>query len=117
MDKVWGQLLSVDLGKCDVKLLRDRRKLAEFSERLCEVIDMVPVGKPLIKKFGKGSLNGYSLMQFIETSSITVHLDEFGYRAFIDIFSCKRFDVKKAVEFCKNFYRAKSVRYKNLFRK
>jgi hypothetical protein len=31
-------------------------------------------------------------MQFIETSSITVHADEFACRCFIDVFSCRAFD-------------------------
>ena len=31
-------------------------------------------------------------MQFIETSTITVHADEMGSRCFVDIFSCKAFD-------------------------
>jgi len=55
-------------------------------------------------------------MQFIMTSSITVHLDEVNNRAFIDIFSCKKFDVNIATKFCKDFFRAKSIRYKNLYR-
>ena len=35
-------------------------------------------------------------MQFIETSSITIHADEFGGRCFIDVFSCRPFDAERA---------------------
>jgi S-adenosylmethionine/arginine decarboxylase-like enzyme len=35
-------------------------------------------------------------MQFIETSSITVHADEFSSRCFIDVFSCRQFDPELA---------------------
>ena len=35
-------------------------------------------------------------MQFIETSSITVHADEFSGRCFIDVFSCRPFDPDEA---------------------
>ena len=31
-------------------------------------------------------------MQFIETSSITVHADEVSARCFVDVFSCRPFD-------------------------
>ena len=31
-------------------------------------------------------------MQFIETSTITVHADEVENRCFVDIFSCRSFD-------------------------
>jgi S-adenosylmethionine/arginine decarboxylase-like enzyme len=50
------------------------------------------------------------------TSSVTVHLDEIGNRAFIDIFSCKRFSAKKAKDFCKKFFRAKDMSCQNLYR-
>lgn len=55
-------------------------------------------------------------MQFIETSSITIHLDEFGLRAFIDVFSCRTFDVNRAKNFSKSFFKAKKIRYKNFYR-
>jgi hypothetical protein len=38
-------------------------------------------------------------MQFIETSSITLHADEVGARCFVDVFSCRPFapDVAAAI--------------------
>jgi hypothetical protein len=35
-------------------------------------------------------------MQFIETSSITVHADEVAGRCFVDVFSCRPFDADLA---------------------
>jgi hypothetical protein len=35
-------------------------------------------------------------MQFIETSSVTVHADEVSGRCFIDVFSCKPFAAEHA---------------------
>ena len=35
-------------------------------------------------------------MQFIETSSITVHADEVSGRCFIAVFSCRSFDAHRA---------------------
>jgi S-adenosylmethionine/arginine decarboxylase-like enzyme len=115
-EKIWGQLLSVDLADCNPSLVNNRKKLAEFSKKICKEIDMVAFGEPIIHRFGEGDLEGYSLMQFIETSSITAHMDETGNRAFIDIFSCKTFDEKKAGDFCKKFFEAKSMKSKNFYR-
>lgn len=108
--------MSVDLGECDYSLLTNKKKIAEFCDKLCKEIKMVAHGKPIIKRFGEGDLEGYSAIQFIETSSITAHLDEFGLRAFIDIFSCKTFDEKKAKIFCQKFFKAKKVRVRNFYR-
>lgn len=113
----WGQLMSIDLSECEYDLLTNKKKLAEFCPKLCKKIKMIPFGKPIVKRLGKGRLEGYSAMQFIETSSVTVHLDEFGLRAFIDIFSCKTFNVRKARDFCKSFFKAKKVKCRNFYRK
>ena len=45
-----------------------------------------------LERFGNGELEGWSAMQFIETSTITVHADEVGGRLFVDVFSCRPFD-------------------------
>jgi S-adenosylmethionine/arginine decarboxylase-like enzyme len=50
----------------------------------------------MLERFGDGDLEGWSAMQFIETSSITVHADEFGARCFVDVFSCRTFDPERA---------------------
>ncbi len=114
--KIWGQTMSIDLSGCKYELLTNPQKLKEFIKKLCKEIKMVPHGKPIIERFGEGYLEGYSLMQFIKTSTITVHLDEIDLRAFIDIFTCKKFNVNKAKNFCKSFFKAKTVRCRNFYR-
>ena len=91
--------------------------MKRFVLGLCKVVNMKPFGKPQIKRFGKGELGGYSCIQFIETSTITIHLDESGRRVFIDIFSCRKFDVVKVTSFCKKYFRAKKASAKTLERK
>jgi S-adenosylmethionine/arginine decarboxylase-like enzyme len=115
-DKSWGQLLSVDLAGCNLNLINNKDSLKKFCSQICDEIDMIAFGEPLIQRFGKGDLEGFSLMQFIETSSITAHMDETEKRAFIDIFSCKKFNSKKASDFCKNFFQAKEMKTNNLYR-
>lgn len=103
----WGKSLAIDLSECDHGKLIDAEGLKGFVHDLVTVVDMVAQGECYIERFGQGALEGYSAMQFIETSSITVHLDEVGNRAFIDIFSCKDFDAKKAEEFSQEYFEAK----------
>ena len=112
-----GQLTIINLKGCDKNLVRDKKILEEFGKKLCEVIEMVPYGEPIINRFGKGKLEGYSAVQLIETSNIITHLDEFENKAFIDIFSCKNFDPKKARDFSKEYFKAKKVKCRTIFRK
>ncbi|MBI2451943.1 S-adenosylmethionine decarboxylase [Candidatus Pacearchaeota archaeon] len=112
----WGQLTAIDLHHCDKELLLNENKLSKFSLALCKKIGMKPHGKPIVDRFGKDNLYGYSMMQFIETSTITVHLDDNGNRAFIDVFSCKKFDEKIAIDFAKEFFKANKAKHQTLYR-
>ena len=112
-----GQLTIINLKECDKNLVRDRVALGKFGKEMCKIIDMIPYGEPIINRFGKGKLKGYSMIQLIETSNITVHLDEFENKVFIDIFSCKNFNPVKAKNFAKMYFKAKKSKCKTIFRK
>ena len=102
----WGRSASIDLHDCDADLIKDPKIIERFVKALVQELNMKRVGPPEIKRFGHGQLRGYSVMQFIETSTITAHFDEFGKRAFIDVFSCKKYDPKPIAAFCKKFFNA-----------
>lgn len=112
-----GQLTIIDLYECDEVLVRDKSTLENFFKEICEVIKMNAWNSPIIKKFGKGDLRGYTGVQLIETSNITVHMDEFENKVFIDIFSCKDFDAHVAEKFSKNFFKAKKSNGRTIMRK
>lgn len=112
VSKTWGLSTHINLRNCDKEKIRDPKKIALFCKKLCDLLKLQGVGKINIRRFGKGRLNGYSMFQFIETSSISAHFDEQDNKAFIDIFSCKKYDSKKAGMFCKNFFNAESALFK-----
>lgn len=112
----WGMLASLDIYGCDRAHISQPKLIRELIIKLCERISMKRYGEPLIKRFGEGELEGYSALQFIHTSSITMHFDELQSRAFIEIFSCKFFDPKKAETFCRQFLKAQKSKLKHFFR-
>lgn len=110
----WGIVASIDVYHCDPQLISDKEEIKKFIIALVDHIGMVRYGEPMIERFAEGALEGCSALQFIETSSITMHFDETQNRAFIDIFSCKYFDYKQAEQFCLSYLKgdqAKSVYY------
>lgn len=109
-------LASLDLHNCQPEYIRQPKKIRQLIIGLCQRIKMKRFGPPLIKKFGRGELLGYSAMQFIETSSVTLHFDETKDRAFIEIFSCKYFDPNQALNFCQKFLKAKKTKMRYYFR-
>jgi S-adenosylmethionine/arginine decarboxylase-like enzyme len=112
----WGKSTSIDLFDCDIKVISDPELIKLFITQIIKKIDMVAHGTCHIERFGIGNLEGYSAMQFIETSSITVHCDEPEKRAFIDIFSCKNFDEKLAETFSKSYFKAQTSKSTTLNR-
>ena len=104
----WGRSASVDLHDCDKMLVKSPFAIKRFVKQLAKELKMHRVGPTEVKRFGHGKLRGYSMIQFIETSTITAHFDEQGNRAFIDIFSCKKYAPKKVAIFCKKYFKAKN---------
>lgn len=107
-NRCWGMVASVNLYGCHPRYIKTPKKIGQFINELCRHIQMKRHGPALIERFAEGELEGYSAFQFIETSSITIHFDEIKSRAFIDIFTCKYFDYKKAEGFSKKFFQAES---------
>jgi S-adenosylmethionine/arginine decarboxylase-like enzyme len=88
----WGMLAAIDLHGCDVISLARAETIRAFVPAVVDAIGMVAHGPLHLERFGNGELEGWSAMQFIETSSITVHADEVGGRCFVDVFSCRPFE-------------------------
>jgi S-adenosylmethionine/arginine decarboxylase-like enzyme len=110
----WGLAVGIDLERCNMDKINDKETIEQFVIGLCDYIKMKRFGDPVIVKFGNTpTLAGYSLMQLIETSSITAHFKEFDGSAFIDIFSCKGYHPRAAATFCKKFFNAQkmAIRY------
>ena len=111
-EKIFGAELTLDLYDCDPEIIRSKEKILEYSDKLCDLIDMKKYGKPFIERFAEHSefAAGYSLAQMIETSLVSGHFSEFWNRAYLNIFSCKLFDADKAKEFTIKFFGAKEFK-------
>jgi len=90
----WGYHLILDCGKCVPNAIRNPTLITNFSKYLVKKIDMVPYGEPQVVMFGSGNKKGYTLVQLIETSNICAHFVEETNDMYLDVFSCKPFNVK-----------------------
>ena len=116
--KIYGKEVILDLYDCESKIIRSKKKILEYSDRLCRLLKVKKYGKPICEKFALDNpyAAGYSLVQLIETSSITCHFSELWNRAFINIFACKLFDDRIVTEFSKKFFKAKKIKSRVLIR-
>ncbi len=92
----WGMLAAIDLHDGDRARLADPDTMRRFVPALIDAIGMRAHGPLRLDRFGDGELEGWSALQFIETSSVTVHADEVFNRCFVDVFSCREFDPERA---------------------
>jgi S-adenosylmethionine/arginine decarboxylase-like enzyme len=117
-NKTFGTELVLDLIDCDADKISSQEHIERFAKELCALIDMKPYGEPFVERFGLGKdfTAGFSLVQLIETSSITGHFSELWGRAYINIFSCKEFDADRAADFTKAYFGAKEISKRVLIR-
>jgi len=115
---IYGYELVMDLYGCDKRIITSKKKLQEYVSKLCKLIKMKKYGKTLLAYFGerKAYTKGYSLIQLIETSSISGHFSDLWRTAYINIFSCKQYDHIKAKKFTKEFFKAGRVKSRFLSR-
>jgi len=111
-ENIFGQELILNLYECDLEVISNGEKIKEFIVTLCDdVIHMKRYGEALIPHFGHDNpiTSGYSLVQLIETSSVTAHFSEYKKSVYLNIFSCAWFDQQKTEEFCKKFFKAQKI--------
>jgi len=113
MPKPFGYSLLLDMYGC--KNANDLDTGYHVLDNLPAVIGVTKQGPPVVirgqehlKKKGseKGGISGW--IALIE-SGIQLHTIRDRNFVSIDIFSCKKFDIKAAVEFCKKHYSPKKV--------
>lgn len=115
----WGYHLIVDCSGCDQFNIKQEQVHRDFLKELIDKIDMVAYGEPVLAHFATHdpSKGGYTIMQMIETSNICGHFVDMNGEAYIDIFSCKPFDLKTATNVIQKYYAPKSMRPQMIYRK
>ena len=105
----WGYHLIINAGNCDPKALRSKSTIIAFTKALVKEIKMVAFGQPRVVMFGSGNKKGYTLVQLIETSNICAHFVEETNDIYLDIFSCKKFNIADAIHLFKKVFQPKRI--------
>ena len=104
----WGTTLSLDLHECEAQKIRDKNYIVQYVSALCRLIRVRRFGVAQVVRFGRSPrIAGYSLVQLIESSLVSGHFVEVSNSAYIDIFSCKKYDQGEATRFTVDFFGAK----------
>ena len=110
MNEIFGYHLLLDCSNCDRAKIGSRENIYNFVKELVKRIDMIAVGEPIIEMMCVGDPKvGYSLMQLISTSNIAGHFMDISGEVYIDIFSCKPYDVKVAEACVQEFFNPEEI--------
>jgi len=108
--QVWGIAGSIDIYDCDPATIRDADKIREFVEKLCNLIEMKRFGETMVVHFGEEErVAGFSMVQLIETSLISAHFANLTNTVYLDVFSCKPYDLKIVEKFSQEFFNGKKI--------
>mgnify|MGYP001242643714 FL=1 len=112
VDTYWGYHAMMDCARCNLVAIKSKDNVYNFLKELVDAIDMVPFGEPMIEHFATHDPDkaGISFCQMIETSNISGHLVDINGDAYIDVFSCKEYDVQVAKDIVEKYFSPKTIR-------
>jgi S-adenosylmethionine decarboxylase len=118
----YGMEFILDIHDVDRDLVNEEN-VKKFAADLCDEIEMK---KGPLHSWGSNTdldayknpkVDGISAIQFLYTSNITVHcIEELG-KVFINVFSCRNFDIEKVKSFSSKVWGGKIVSEHNIVRK
>jgi S-adenosylmethionine/arginine decarboxylase-like enzyme len=114
--RTWGKHLILDAAGCSPKMIGSSTVIKNFTNDLVKRIDMKAYGEPQIVMFGTGNKKGYTLIQLIETSNIAGHFVEENNTMYLDVFSCKDFDVEIVKDLVHEYFDAQKFSSRVLLR-
>jgi S-adenosylmethionine/arginine decarboxylase-like enzyme len=109
---LWGLHATFDLAGCSLDTIKNREAVGKFPALLCAEIGMKPYGPPLVELFGLQDPDtaGLTVVQLIETSSITGHFSPLRGTAYLDVFSCRFFNVNTVEYWLRTYFEANHCR-------
>jgi S-adenosylmethionine decarboxylase len=107
MEESFGPHITIDLKGCPKEILSNYDLHFDYLKKLPELIQMTPITQPYVFPYS-GLIpedKGITGIVIIAESHISVHsFEEKGY-SFIDIFSCKDFDIDRAIRITKEIFK------------
>ena len=103
----WGVSSCIDLYDCDLRLMQDAEAIRTFVRLLCERIKMRRYGETQVVFFGdEPRVQGFSMIQLIETSLISAHFADASRAIYLDVFSCASYDAEDTARFAAEYFKA-----------
>ena len=115
MSKIFGSELLLDAYNCQ-GYLNKKEYIQLFIDELVLKTGMKKKGKTIFEYFEDNEFNrerdivGYSVVQIISLSNITLHINEISKSVYLNFFTCSNLDDKLVVDIFKNYFNPEHFR-------
>lgn len=109
MSKIFGNELLLDAYNCQ-KYLNKKEYIQLFIDELVLKTGMKKKGKTIFEYFEDNEYNrerdivGYSVVQIISLSNITLHINEISKSVYLNFFTCGELNDELVVKIFKNYF-------------
>jgi S-adenosylmethionine/arginine decarboxylase-like enzyme len=108
---VFGSHLILDANNCDEEKIKDLENINNFITGLCELGNMKRKGNLIVEEFEDNEFNrekdivGYSVVQIISLSNITIHINFISKTVYLDFFTCGDLFDSKVIKLFQNYFK------------
>lgn len=119
--KPFGVHLMIDANNCNGDIT-NRNHIQKFIDVLVEALGMKKKGETVFEWFDYNEYNierdivGWSVVQVISLSSITIHINEISKTVYFDLFTCGELDELKVSILFSDYFQPKTMKKRILVR-
>jgi S-adenosylmethionine decarboxylase len=108
----WGYHLLLDCSGCGLDQITSKSNIQSFVKELVTSIDMVAVNDTWIERTAIGDISkeGFSMYQLLVTSNVSGHFIDEQRHVYLDVFSCKSFDIDTVKECVDKYFSPTKIR-------
>jgi len=108
----WGYHLTLDCANCDRELIKSVDNVRDFVKELLVRIDMQPIGDTHVEYTAAEFPDkaGLTAVQIIVTSTIVAHFIDSTGDLYLDVFSCKQFDIETVMDTVGEYFKPEKMR-------
>lgn len=112
MSSYWGYQLVLDCADSDRLSISNVEHVRDFVKTLLVRIDMLPIGPTHIEYTAAEFPDkaGLTAIQIIVTSTIVAHFIDSTGDLYLDVFSCKQFNIETVVDTVNEYFKPKKIR-------
>jgi S-adenosylmethionine/arginine decarboxylase-like enzyme len=111
----WGKEIIIDANQCSGGIT-SIDNINGFITDLCRIGSMTKKGKMIVEEFEDNQYNrerdlvGYSVVQIISLSNITLHINFISKTVYLNYFTCGELNEDKVTNLFKYYFRPESIK-------